>query len=241
MRSRSFVDYKSVIYGHRCASFTSRRIPPTPGRTGASRGSRTASPAGLRRRGHQVTVCTTDACDDSTRVPSGAAAGRRGGPGACSPISQTAWPIIRSSSCRLGLGNYLRRHAGTLRRRASACVPQHARRDGRASSPPDRRTRTCLRRMERRRGSNDACWPSTRSMSWRAGGSSPARRGCWRSRTPSGGSCGSWASPLAAIRVIPNPVDLDEFTSPVTPGRFRRRLRAPIRTAGAVSGQADAA
>jgi glycosyltransferase involved in cell wall biosynthesis len=30
-----------------------------------------------------------------------------------------------------------------------------------------------------------------------------------------------------AIRVIPNPVDLDEFTSPVTPGAFRRRFALP--------------
>ena len=30
-----------------------------------------------------------------------------------------------------------------------------------------------------------------------------------------------------AIRVIPNPVDLDEFTSPITPGRFRQRFALP--------------
>ena len=30
-----------------------------------------------------------------------------------------------------------------------------------------------------------------------------------------------------AIRVIPNPVDLDELASPVTPGTFRRRLALP--------------
>jgi glycosyltransferase involved in cell wall biosynthesis len=34
-----------------------------------------------------------------------------------------------------------------------------------------------------------------------------------------------------AIRVVPNPIDLDEFSSPVQPGRFRRRFGLPDRPA----------
>jgi glycosyltransferase involved in cell wall biosynthesis len=37
-----------------------------------------------------------------------------------------------------------------------------------------------------------------------------------------------------SVRVVPNPVDLDEFTPPVTPGAFRRRVGLPARGAAPV-------
>lgn len=70
---------------------------------------------GLARRGHDVTVCTTDACDAATRLPP--QSGRRTAEGA-------SIRVFRNVSNRLayrqqmfvpvGLGSYLRRQAGTF-------------------------------------------------------------------------------------------------------------------------------
>ena len=64
----------------------------------------------------------------------------------------------------------------------------------------------------------------------RADGSSTAPPGCWRSPTPSAAIDAAWRR-SRRHSLIPNPVDLDEFTSPIARGLFRQRFGLAHRAA----------
>ena len=98
----------------------------------------TSLASGLARRGHQVTVCTTDACDGSARLPD--AAPSRTPEGVEVRIFRNVSNALAyrlQFFVPLGLDRYLRRHAGSLRRRASSRLPKRARRDRGVSSAAD--------------------------------------------------------------------------------------------------------
>src|SRR5262249_3172646 len=81
-------------------------------------------PRGLARRGHEVTVCATDACDSSTRLHSNDVRARyRASPPARTPDGGVlrAFPNVSNRLAYqtqlfipIGLGKYLRRSAGTF-------------------------------------------------------------------------------------------------------------------------------
>lgn len=192
---------------------------------------------GLARRGHQVTVCTTDACDEATRLPSGDRARSR----------FQAWPPRTTSDgveirvfpnfsnhlayhlqlfLPFGLDEFLRRHAGgfdvahlhACRNVLGVIAAHHLRRMGvpyvlapNGTAPLIERHRLAKRAFDvlagRRtlRGARRVlAVTSTENLQLRQLGVD-----------------------ASAIRVIPNPVDLDEFTRPATPGRFRERFALP--------------
>jgi len=170
-------------------------------------------------------VCTTDACDESTRVPSGER-----------QVDGVEWRVFPNLSNRLayhlqlflplGLGNYLKRHAGTFdvahlhacRNMPGALAAHHLRRTG---VPYVLAPNGTAPRIERRLLAKHA-FDVVAGRRILAGAarvlavSDAERRQLSELGVPGG-----------AIRVIPNPVDLDELASPVTPGNFRRRLALP--------------
>jgi glycosyltransferase involved in cell wall biosynthesis len=182
---------------------------------------------GLARRGHQVTVCTTDACDESSRLP---------GPSFTRTSDGVELRVFPNLSNRLayhlqlflprGLERYLRRHAGTFdvahlhacRNIPGAIAAYHLRRTG---VPYVIAPNGTAPRIERRLLAKHA-FDIVAGRRILAGASrvlavSDAER---RQLCDLG-------IPPPAIRAIPNPVDLDEFASPVIPGNFRRRVGLP--------------
>ena len=180
---------------------------------------------GLARRGHHVTVCTTDACDDTTRVPSGDR-----------QVDGVEWRVFPNLSNRLayhlqlflpyGLGNYLRRHAGTFdvahlhacRNLPGALAAHHLRRTG---VPYVLAPNGTAPRIERRLLTKQAFDVLAGRRILAGAARVLAVSDAERRQLATLGVAGR------ALRVIPNPVDLDEFTSPVTPGAFRRRFALP--------------
>jgi glycosyltransferase involved in cell wall biosynthesis len=189
---------------------------------------------GLARRGHQVTVCTTDACDASTRLPAGAGRFRAW------PASQTPDGVIvhvfPNVSNRLayhlqlflplGLGHYLKRHAATFdvahlhacRNVPGAVAAYHLRQAG---VPYVLAPNGTAPRIERRRTAKLAfdIVAGRRILDGAArvlAVSETERR-----------QLGALGVADASIRLIPNPIDLDEFAPAVTRGAFRRRLSLP--------------
>ena len=225
MTNQSLVDYKTVIVR---APVRILHVTPYSADAWAYGGIPRLAHSltrGLARRGHQVTVCTTDACDESTRVPSGER-----------QVDGVEWRVFPNLSNRLayhlqlflplGLGNYLKRHAGTFdvahlhacRNVPGALAAHHLRRTG---VPYVLAPNGTAPRIERRRLAKHA-FDVVAGRRILAGAArvlavSEAER---RQLSELGVARG-------AIRVIPNPVDLDELASPVTPGNFRRRLALP--------------
>ena len=225
MTNQSLVDYKTVIVR---APVRILHVTPYSADAWAYGGIPRLAHSltrGLARRGHQVTVCTTDACDESTRVPSGER-----------QVDGVEWRVFPNLSNRLayhlqlflplGLGNYLKRHAGTFdvahlhacRNVPGALAAHHLRRTG---VPYVLAPNGTAPRIERRLLAKHA-YDVVAGRRILAGAArvlavSEAER---RQLSELGVARG-------AIRVIPNPVDLDELASPVTPGNFRRRLALP--------------
>src|SRR5436309_3095686 len=129
---------------------------------------------------------------------------------------------------------------GNLRRRASARVPQRARRVGRASSPPDGST---VRACTEWNGTADRTAPAGQArVRCRGGPADSRRRGA--------GARGLGGRAAAVVGAGRRP--WSHSCDPQSGGSRRARVagdaghlppaaRAPMRTAGAVSGQADAA
>jgi glycosyltransferase involved in cell wall biosynthesis len=179
---------------------------------------------GLARRGHQVTVCTTDAHDGSTRLPAAPSARTEDGVDVrtfANASNRLAyhWQFF----VPLGLDAYLRRHAASFdvahlhacRNLPGALAAYHLRRSG---VPYVLAPNGTAPRIERRRLAKLA-FDIVAGRRVLAGAArvlavSDAERVELR-------ALGVDAS---AIRTIPNPVDLDEFASPVVRGAFRRRL-----------------
>jgi glycosyltransferase involved in cell wall biosynthesis len=188
--------------------------------------------AGLARRGHQVTVCTTDACDDAGRLA------------APHPGSRfLAWPprriadgvelrVFPNLSNRLayhlqgfvplGLGRYLRHHARDFdvahlhacRNLPGAVGARHLRRAG---VPYVLAPNGTAPRIERRRFAKrifDAAM-GHRIMHG-------ASRVLAVSDVERRQLTGLGVNP-SVIRLIPNPIDLDELTPPIARSVFRQR------------------
>lgn len=190
--------------------------------------------AGLVRRGHQVTVCATDACDDSHRLAAGTPRRSRLSPWPPQRTTdQVELRIFPNLSNRLayryqafvplGLGRYLGEHAREFdvahlhacRNLPGAIGARHLRRAG---VPYVLAPNGTAPRIERRQF---AKWIFDAAMGRRIlnGAArvlavSDAER---RQLTRVG------VDP-SRIRSIPNPVDLDEFTPPIARGLFRHRF-----------------
>src|SRR5712691_1217150 len=225
MTNHSFVDYKTVIVR---APVRILHVTPYSADAWAYGGIPRVAHSltrGLARRGHQVTMCTTDACDESTRVPSGER-----------QVDGVEWRVFPNLSNRLayhmqlflplGLGNYLRRHAGTFdvahlhacRNMPGALAAHHLRRTGVPYVlAPNGTAPRIERRLPAKHAFDVVAGRRILAGAARVLAVSDAER---RQLSELGVACG-------AIRVIPNPVDLDELTSPVTPGNFRRRFALP--------------
>ena len=188
---------------------------------------------GLAARGHRVTVCTTDACDATRRLarPAG------------SPV-RTPWPpqrfddnielrIFPNLSNRLaytyqgflpiGFDRYMRRHAASFDvAHLHACrnVPGAiaARSLRRAGVPYLLAPNGTAPNIERRRISKYV-------FDLVAGRDVLAGAACVLAVTEAERrQLASLDVPAERIRVVPNPVDLDEFAAPPAPGAFRERL-----------------
>ena len=182
---------------------------------------------GLSRRGHQVTVCTTDAHDGSTRLAAPPWARTEDGVEVrtfANVSNRLAyhWQLF----VPLGLDTYLRRHASSFdvahlhacRNLPGALAAYHLRRN---LVPYVLAPNGTAPRIERRRFAKLA-FDIVAGRRVLAGAArvlavSNAERVQLR-------ALGVDAS---AIRTIPNAVDLDEFASPASRGAFRRRLGLP--------------
>jgi glycosyltransferase involved in cell wall biosynthesis len=180
----------------------------------------------LARRGHDVTVCTTDVCDESGRLASG---WRR-------TIDGVEVGVFRNVSNRLayheqlflprGLQAYLARHARTFdvahlhacRNVPGALAAHHLRRAG---VPYVLAPNGTAPRIERRRLSKRVF---DGLIGYRVlGGASRVLAVSVAERR----QLQALGVAPAAIRVIPNPVDLDELSPRAARGRFRQRFGLP--------------
>lgn len=196
---------------------------------------------GLARRGHQVTVCTTDACDASSRLPCDPGGGGR----------LRAWPPARTGDdvevrvfpnisnrlayhlqlfLPLGLNQYLSRYAGTFdvahlhacRNIPGAMAAYHLKR---ADVPYVLAPNGTAPLVERRVLAKRAFDVMMGRRVLRDASRLLAVSGAERLQL-----CALGVD-SGAVSVVPNPVDLDEFATPPARGRFRRRFRiadAPI-------------
>ena len=180
----------------------------------------------LARRRHHVTVCTTDACDARTRLP------RSTPPNADGLELQVFRNVSNSLAYHLqfflpiGLDKYLKRNAGTFdvahlhacRNLPGVIAAYHLRRAGvpYALAPNGTAPRIERRRMAKRifdvLEGGRVLGSAARVM---AVSSAEHRQLSEMGVDPQ------------VIRVIPNPIDLDEFRSPLAPGQFRRREALP--------------
>jgi glycosyltransferase involved in cell wall biosynthesis len=180
---------------------------------------------GLARRGHQVTVCTTDACDASTRLARPAS----------SPDGSVHVRVFRNLSnslayhlqlfVPLGFETYLKRDAGTFdvahlhacRNLPGVLAAYHLRRAGvpYVLAPNGTAPRIERRQMAKRLFDAIEGGRTLRGAARVLAVSEAERRQL------------STLGVEARVRVIPNPIDLSEFTAPIVTGRFRNRFALP--------------
>jgi glycosyltransferase involved in cell wall biosynthesis len=179
---------------------------------------------GLSRRGHQVTVCTTDARDASARLDA---------PAHTKTSDGVEVRVFANASNHLayhwqlfvprGLDRYLRRHASSFdvahlhacRNLPGAIAAFHLRRSG---VPYVLAPNGTAPRIERRRLAKLA-FDVVAGRRVFAG----AARVLAVSNAEDAQLRALGIAPLS-IRTIPNPVDLDEFAAPLVRGEFRRRF-----------------
>ena len=191
---------------------------------------------GLARRGHHVTVCTTDACDEAGRLPS---AGHRATRFEAWPARTTDGVEIRvfpNFSNRLayhlqlflpfGLDEFLRGHAAgfdvahlhACRNVPGVIAARHLRRTGVPYVIAPNGTAPIIERRRLAKQAFDVL-AGRRTL---AG----AARVLAVSGTEKLDLLRLGVDPAVA-RVIPNPIDLEEFKTPPARGRFRTRLGLP--------------
>lgn len=180
---------------------------------------------GLVRRGHAVTVCTTDACDADTRLPPGGAA-------ATATDDGVDWRVFPNLSNRLayhrqfftpvGLSTYLRDHAAWFdaahvhgcRNLPGVLAARHLHRAGVPYILAPNGTAPIIERAFLAKRAFDVAL-GHRVMRNAAGVVAVARAEA-RQLTAIG-------VPADRVHVIPNPLDLDELIPPVMPDAFRAR------------------
>jgi glycosyltransferase involved in cell wall biosynthesis len=188
----------------------------------------------LARRGHAVTVCTTDACDRTTRLPAPATVARPSRP--WPPVRTDAGVVIRvfpNISNRLayhqqlflprGLDRFLREHATDFdiahlhacRNFPGAIAARHLRR---ANVPfvlaPNGTAPRLERRLRAKRLYDSVIGDRILRDATRVIAVSQAEVAQLR----------ALEVPSPSIAVLPNPVDLSEFDEPLTRGGFRGRF-----------------
>ena len=181
---------------------------------------------GLVRRGHQVTVCTTDACDARRRLtltPVGIVDG----------VEVRVFPNL---SNRLayhaqlfaprGFRAYLDRHAKKFdvahlhacRNLPGVIAARHLTRAGVPYVLAPNGTGAIIERRQL------AKWIFDVAVGARVvAGASRVLAVSQAERTQLAGM----GVPETALRVVPNPVDLEEFRAPISPGAFRARFQLP--------------
>ena len=194
----------------------------------------------LAQRGHDVTVCTTDACSKATRLASPDDRHRRRPWPAHRSTTRVMTHVFPNVSNRLaydwqfftpiGLGRFLGQHAGRFdiahlhacRNLPGVIAAKHLQRCG---VPFVLAPNGTAPRIERRQ---TAKWVFDQIAGHRV----MRQAACVLAVTDAERrQLLDVGVPERVIRVIPNPVDVDEFSSPSAPGRFRQRLgigRAPL-------------
>ena len=178
---------------------------------------------GLARLGHEVTVCTTDACDDSRRLAAGASRTRDG-------VTVRVFPNISNGLAYnlqlflpFGLDRYLLEHArdfDVAHLHACRNIPGAiaARRLRDAGVPyvlaPNGTAPIIERRRLAKRGFDLLLGRSVLKHASRVLAVSEAERR----------QLGALGVEPDSVRLVPNPIDLDEFERRIERGRFRRRL-----------------
>jgi len=182
---------------------------------------------GLARRGHQVTVCTTDACDATTRLKSLPARGAPGG------LEVRAFRNLSNRLAYrlqlflpLGLNSYLRRHAADFdvahlhacRNVPGALASYHLRRTGVPYVlAPNGTAGLIERRLVAKRVFDVVAGRRVLAGASRVLAVSLAERS----------QLTDLGVAAAIVPLIPNPIDLDEFPSAPVRGTFRRRFNLP--------------
>ena len=185
---------------------------------------------GLAQRGHQVTVCTTDACDGARRLPS--AAPTRTPEGVEVRVFRNVSNALAyrlQFFVPLGLGNYLRRHAATFdvahlhacRNVPGAIAAYHLERTGVPYVLAPNGTAPAIERR----------LMAKRAFDLVAGGRvlADAARVVAVSRAEEI-QFGQLGVAPSKVRCVPNPIDLTEFATPAARGSFRARFDLPPST-----------
>jgi glycosyltransferase involved in cell wall biosynthesis len=192
---------------------------------------------GLARRGHQVTVCTTDACDATSRLQRSQTTGSRFEDWRPAPTADgVEVRVFPNLSNRLAyryqfflpfaLNEYLSRHAGEFdiahlhacRNVPGAMASHHLRR---VRVPYVLAPNGTAPRIERR-------LLAKRAFDIVAG--ARVLRGASRVLAVSHAEqqqLSALGVQRSTLRVIPNAIDLDEFDPPIARGRFRQRVSLP--------------
>jgi glycosyltransferase involved in cell wall biosynthesis len=182
---------------------------------------------GLSRRGHQVTVCTTDACTASTRLPTHATA--RTADGAEVRVFRNvsnAMAYHGQAFLPVGLSRWMERHAASFdiahlhacRNLPGAIAAWHLQRAG---VPYILAPNGTAPRIERRRLAK-AMFDAVAGRRVLTGAASILAVTEAERRQLNG-----LGVPGSKVHVIPNPIELDEFAGPVRRGAFRQRLGIP--------------
>jgi len=178
---------------------------------------------GLARRGHNVTVCTTDARDETSRLPAGETRTPDGVTVHVFPNFSNRLAYHLQLFLPLGFSQFLERHAASFdvahvhacRNMPGAIATHHLRKAGvpyvlapNGTAPIIERRRLAKRLFDVVLG-NRVLSASSRVVAV----SNAERR-----------QLQNLGVRPEAIRLIPNPVDLDEFRGSIPRGEFRRRL-----------------
>ena len=174
----------------------------------------------LARRGHHVTVCSTDACSADARLPN---------PRDDDDVALRVFPNVSNHLAYhwqcftpLGFGAYMREHARTFdvahlhacRNLPGAIAARHLRRAGVPYVLAPNGTAPVIERRHLAKHVFDAT----------IGRGVLERAACVLAVSDTErAQLAALGVPNDRVRLIPNPIDLDEFAAPVQRGRFRAR------------------
>ncbi len=174
----------------------------------------------LARRGHHVTVCSTDACSADARLPKARAD---------DDVALRVFPNVSNRLAYhwqcftpLGFGAYMRDHARTFdvahlhacRNLPGAIAARHLRRAGIPYVLAPNGTAPVIERRRLAKHVFDAT----------VGRGALERADCVLAvSNAERAQLAALGVPEHRVRMIPNPIDLDEFATPIQRGRFRAR------------------